>query len=67
MRAFQENFLEKSIKYKPKDVIQVCKEAHQRGSDLIICNLMCLISDLKQKGYDERTLKEFDKFVERFK
>jgi len=54
MRAFQEGFVEKSIRYKPKDVIQISKEAHQGGLDYVIANLICLISDLKQKGYDER-------------
>ena len=67
MRGFQENFLEKSINYTVKDTINACKEAHQGGSDLILCNLICLVSDLKQKGYDKKTLDEIDKFIERFK
>ena len=55
------------IKYSPKDTINACKEAHQGGSDFILCNLICLVSDLKQKGYDKKTLDELDKFIERFK
>jgi len=67
MRSFQENYLDKSIRYSAKDTINACKEAHQGGSDLILCNLICLVSDLKQKGYDKKTLNELDKFIERFK
>jgi len=67
MRGFQENFLEKSIEYSAKDTINACKQAHQGGSDFILCNLICLVSDLKQKGYDKKTLEELDKFIERFK
>lgn len=67
MRGFQNNYLEKSIKYSAKDTVNACKEAHQGGSDFILCNLICLVSDLKQKGYDKKTLDELDKFIERFK
>jgi len=63
VRKFQENFLENSIRYSAEDTVSACKEAHQGGSALIVCNLKCLVSDLRQKGYDKKTLDELDKFV----
>ena len=56
------------IIYRPEDMINACHEAHQGGSDFILCNLICLISDFKAKNMDrESILKKLDEFIERFK
>ena len=71
----QEHFLanaktytkEQDVRHEASRIISACGEAYQGGSDFIVVNLICLICDLRQKHFDEATLKELDKFVERFK
>jgi hypothetical protein len=54
--------------YTPKAMINACHQAHQGGSDFILCNLICLNSDFKAKNMDKETiLKKLDEFIERFK